>query len=93
MFTPRHPKPLLSTRAVATQVVQQKQGSKAMDKHVLIVDTVKPAAALSVIKKRAGSHEDKEREAVVAALDPALVRRPLRGAGPRPRQDAGPQRH
>jgi hypothetical protein len=45
MFMPRHPKPLLSTRAVATQVVQQKQASKAMDKHVLIVDVPKPAPA------------------------------------------------
>ncbi len=56
MFMPRHPKPLLSTRAVATQVVQQKQASKAMDKHVLIVDAVKPAPASPappVIKKPA----------------------------------------
>jgi hypothetical protein len=45
MFTPRHPKPLLSTRAIATQVVQQQQRSKAVDKHVLIVDTAKPVPA------------------------------------------------
>jgi len=45
MFTPRHPKPLLSTRAVATQVVQQQQRTKAVDKHVLIVETVKPVPA------------------------------------------------
>ncbi|WP_426074041.1 hypothetical protein [Janthinobacterium sp. DSP2-3-3] len=43
MFMPRHPKPLLSTRAVATLVVQQTQGTKAMDKHVLIADAPKPA--------------------------------------------------
>ncbi|PJJ20193.1 hypothetical protein SAMN05216517_103477 [Janthinobacterium sp. OK676] len=54
MFTPRHPKPLLSTRAVATQVVEQKQGTQAMDKHVLIVDTPKPAAPPPVVKKPAG---------------------------------------
>ncbi|PIF11005.1 hypothetical protein [Janthinobacterium sp. 13] len=53
MFMPRHPKPLLSTKAVATQVVQQKQEMKAMDKHVLIVDTVKPAAAPPAGKKPA----------------------------------------
>ena len=41
----------------------------------------------------AGSHEDKGREAVVAALETALVLRSLRGAGPRPPQDSGPQRH
>ncbi|MCM2568495.1 hypothetical protein [Janthinobacterium kumbetense] len=54
MFMPRHPKPLLSTKAVATQVVQQKQGMKAMDKHVLIVDTVKPAAVPPAASKPAG---------------------------------------
>ena len=53
MFMPRHPKPLLSTRAVATQVVQQKQGTQPMDKHVLIVDTVKPAVPPPVPKKPA----------------------------------------
>jgi 6,7-dimethyl-8-ribityllumazine synthase len=41
----------------------------------------------------AGSHEDKGWEAVVAALETALVLRSLRGAGPRPPQDGGPQRH
>ncbi|WP_219115053.1 hypothetical protein [Janthinobacterium sp. UMAB-56] len=54
MFMPRHPKPLLSTRAVATQVVQQKQETKAMDKHVLIVETRKPAAPPPASKKPAG---------------------------------------
>ena len=48
MFMPRHPKPLLSTRAVATQVAQQKQGTQAMDKHVLIVDVPKPKPAPGV---------------------------------------------
>lgn len=42
MFFPRHPKPLLSTKAVATMVVQQRQRTPAMDKHVLIVETAKP---------------------------------------------------
>ena len=54
MFMPRHPKPLLSTRAVATLVAQQKQGTQAMDKHVLIVDTPKQAAAPPAGKKPAG---------------------------------------
>ena len=49
MFMPRHPKPLLSTRAVATQVVQQKQGTQAMDKHVLIVDVPKPAPGVPIM--------------------------------------------
>lgn len=49
MFMPRHPKPLLSTRAVATQVAQQKQGTQAMDKHVLIVDVPKPAPGVSIM--------------------------------------------
>jgi len=40
-----------------------------------------------------GSHEDKGWEAVVAALDTALVLRSLRGAGPRPLPGSGPQRH
>lgn len=39
MFMPRHPKPLLSTKAVATMVVQQRQQHKIMDKHLLIVET------------------------------------------------------
>ena len=43
MFFPRHPKPLLSTKAVATQVVQQRQRTPAVDKHVLIVETARPA--------------------------------------------------
>ncbi|PIG28426.1 hypothetical protein CLU93_2720 [Janthinobacterium sp. 35] len=49
MFMPRHPKPLLSTRAVATQVAQQKQGTQAMDKHVLIVDVKKPAPGVPIM--------------------------------------------
>ena len=49
MFMPRHPKPLLSTRAVAMQVVQQKQGTQAMDKHVLIIDVPKPAPGVSIM--------------------------------------------
>ncbi len=49
MFMPRHPKPLLSTRAVATQVAQQKQGTQAMDKHVLIVDVPKPAPDVPIM--------------------------------------------
>lgn len=52
MFMPRHPKPLLNTKAVATQVAQQKQGTPAMDKHVLIVDTPKPAAPPPASKKK-----------------------------------------
>lgn len=49
MFMPRHPQPLLSTRAVATQVAQQKQGTPAMDKHVLIVDVPKPAPGVPIM--------------------------------------------
>ena len=49
MFMPRHPKPLLSTRAVAMQVVEKKQGTQAMDKHVLIVDVPKPAPGVSIM--------------------------------------------
>ena len=52
MFMPRHPKPLLSTRAVAMQVVRQEQTSKAVDKHVLIVETANPAAPPPASKKR-----------------------------------------
>lgn len=54
MFMPRHPKPLLSTRAVAMQVVQQGQASKAVDKHVLIVETRKPAPPPPAGKTPAG---------------------------------------
>ncbi|WP_275528103.1 hypothetical protein [Janthinobacterium sp. HH106] len=43
----------MSTKAVATQVVQQKQGTQPMDKHVLIVETVKPAAPPPAGKKSA----------------------------------------
>ena len=49
MFMPRHPKPLWSTRAVATQVVQQKRGKQAMDKHVLIVDVPQPAPSVPIM--------------------------------------------
>lgn len=49
MFMPRHPKPLLSTRAVATQVAQQKQATQAMDKHVLIVDVPKPVPGVPIM--------------------------------------------
>ena len=52
MFFPRHPKPLLGTKAVATMVVQQRQRTPAMDKHVLIVETAKPAAPPPASKKR-----------------------------------------
>lgn len=37
MLFPRHPQPVVQQKAVATQVVQQRQESKAMDKHLLIV--------------------------------------------------------
>jgi len=47
MFMPRHPKPLLSTKAVATQVVQQRQQDKAMNRTVLIVETRVPASQIS----------------------------------------------
>ena len=45
MLFPRHPKPVVSAKAVATQVVKQSQKSKAMDKHVLIIPAPKPATA------------------------------------------------
>lgn len=54
MFFPRHPKPLLSTKAVATQVVQQRQRTPAVDKHVLIVETARPVpvpAPVAPVKK------------------------------------------
>jgi len=57
MFFPRHPKPLLSTKAVATQVVQQRQRTPAVDKHVLIVETARqvpvpaPVAPLKPLEK------------------------------------------
>jgi len=52
MFFPRHPKPLLSTKAVATMVVQQRQRTPAVDKHVLIVENAKPAPApVASVKK------------------------------------------
>ncbi|WP_176460917.1 hypothetical protein [Janthinobacterium sp. PC23-8] len=45
MFTFRHPQPLLGTKAIATLVVQQRQRTPAIDKHVLIVETAKPLPA------------------------------------------------
>ena len=54
MFMPRHPKPLLSTRAIATMVVQQRQRTPAVDKHVLIVETARPVpvtAPVAPVKK------------------------------------------
>ena len=57
MFMPRHPKPLLSTRAIATMVVQQRQRTPAVDKHVLIVETARqvpvpaPVAPLKPLEK------------------------------------------
>jgi hypothetical protein len=41
MLFPRHPQPVVPPKAVATQVVRQRQQHKAVDKHVLVVD--KPA--------------------------------------------------
>ncbi|MBY0241752.1 MAG: hypothetical protein K2X55_20810 [Burkholderiaceae bacterium] len=38
MLFPRHPKPVVSQKAVATQVVQQRLQDKAVDKHLLIVE-------------------------------------------------------
>lgn len=52
MFFPRHPKPLLSTKAVATQVVQQRQRTPAVDKTLLIVETAIPLPAPAVPAKR-----------------------------------------
>ena len=43
MLFPRHPKPVVQQKAVATQVVQQRQQDKAVDKHVLIVEKPVPA--------------------------------------------------
>ena len=54
MFFPRHPKPLLGTKAVATMVVQQRQRTPAVDKHVLIVETAQPVpvpAPVAPVKK------------------------------------------
>jgi hypothetical protein len=44
MIFPRHPKPVVPAKAVATQVVQQKQDGKIMDKHVLIIPAPTPVA-------------------------------------------------
>ncbi|WP_156894639.1 hypothetical protein [Janthinobacterium sp. 1_2014MBL_MicDiv] len=55
MFMPRHPKPLLSTKAVATLVVQHRQQRQAVDKHVLIVETAKAALIAPAPAPKAGS--------------------------------------
>ncbi|MGK5027797.1 hypothetical protein [Janthinobacterium sp. RB2R34] len=52
MLFPRHPRPLLSTRAIATMVVQQQQRTPAMDKHVLVVESARPVPApVAPVKK------------------------------------------
>ena len=52
MFFARHPRPLLSTKAVATMVVQQQQRTPAMDKHVLVVENARPLPApVAPVKK------------------------------------------
>jgi hypothetical protein len=43
MLFPRHPKPVVQQKAVATMVVQHKLESKAMDKHLLIIPAAKAA--------------------------------------------------
>lgn len=45
MLFPRHPKPVVQQKAVATLVVQQRQESKAVDKHVLIIPANVPVPA------------------------------------------------
>lgn len=46
MLFPRHPRPLIPTRAIASLLVQQRRdGAGPVDRHVLIVETVPPAAA------------------------------------------------
>lgn len=55
MFMPRHPQPLLSTKAVATLVVQQRQQRHAVDKQVLIVETRKPLKSVAVPLPKPGS--------------------------------------
>ena len=44
MLFPRHPKPVVQQKAVATLVVRQQRDSKAVDKHVLIVPATAPVA-------------------------------------------------
>lgn len=39
MLFPRHPKPVVSNKAVATQVAQQHQDSKAVNKHRLVIES------------------------------------------------------
>lgn len=43
MLFPRHPKPVVPQKAVATQVVQQRRLAKAVDKHVLVVEKPAPS--------------------------------------------------
>lgn len=46
MLFPRHPRPLIPTRAVASLLVQQRQdGAGPVDRHVLIVETAPSAPA------------------------------------------------
>ena len=47
MFFFRHPKPVGSQKAVATQVVQRKTQTGMVDKHTIIVETRKPEAPLA----------------------------------------------
>ncbi|HEX8954986.1 MAG TPA: hypothetical protein VF798_01855 [Burkholderiaceae bacterium] len=42
MFFLRHPKPVGNQKAVATQVVQRRRQSGAMDTRTIIVDTPRP---------------------------------------------------
>ena len=44
MLFPRHPTPVAPSKAVATQVVQQRRQDKAVDRHVLIIDKPVPPA-------------------------------------------------
>lgn len=46
MLFPRHPRPLIPTRAIASLLVQQRRdGAGPLDRDVLIVETTPPAAA------------------------------------------------
>jgi hypothetical protein len=45
MLFPRHPKPVVPQKAVATQVVRQRQQDKTVDRHVLVVDKARPPSA------------------------------------------------
>lgn len=50
MLFPRHPQPVVPQKAVATQVVQQRQQDKPFDKHVLIVAQAAPPAPPALVK-------------------------------------------